>query len=307
MFKRQPSGKEWVKYSVTSCVLFGFTNFLIGDLATKYGIAGQFPIGLGQFLMWLAYHTCVRAHPAVYNQHRCVAGAGLLVRGANHLALIQVTFLAFEYADLAKVNQGVIAGLFTSGVVFCTVLFWLVYGEKIKLVTAAGMLIILLGVVSVGIKPTSKDDAPGESVDYTNLLIAIAYALSSGVLIATNALIMRHYVRVVGFSPLQLNIDGFMVCAVVLIACFCLTETKYRMLDIGKAILCSVTSMAATVSITTALSVGKGGPIQAIDSLKSLIPLFLHVIVNGLLPSWLQLAGVGLGIAGACVVAMAKD
>ena len=150
-----------------------------------------------------------------------------------------------------------IAGLFTSGVVFCTILFWFVYGEKINLVTAAGMLTILLGVIAVGMKPRTQV----AEVDYSNLLVAITYALSSGVLIATNALIMRYYVRVIGFSPLQLNIDGFMVCAVVLITCFCLTETEYTVLDIGEAILCSVTSMAATVSITTALAVGKAGPI----------------------------------------------
>lgn len=58
------------------------------------------------------------------------------------------------------------------------------------------------------------------------------------------------------------------------------------------------------MSLTKALNCGKGGPIQAIDSLKSLIPLMLNVLFRGLLPSWLQLGGVALGIMGAAVVAL---
>jgi hypothetical protein len=62
MFKRQhdEKSKDWVKFSIASCVLFGLTNFLIGDLATKYGIAGQYPIGIGQLLMWIIYHAAVK-------------------------------------------------------------------------------------------------------------------------------------------------------------------------------------------------------------------------------------------------------
>jgi drug/metabolite transporter (DMT)-like permease len=67
--------------------------------------------------------------------------------------LISVTFLAFEHSDLAHVNQGVIAGLFTSGVIFTTVFFWLFHKEKIGLLTIVGMATIILGVICVGFKP----------------------------------------------------------------------------------------------------------------------------------------------------------
>jgi multidrug transporter EmrE-like cation transporter len=59
--------------------------------------------------------------------------------------------MAFKHADLARVNQGVIAGLFTSGVVFTSIAFGLVYKEKIGNVTMAGMAMICAGVVCVGI------------------------------------------------------------------------------------------------------------------------------------------------------------
>ena len=92
-------------------------------------------------------------------------------------------------------------------------------------------------------------------------MIAIAYAVASGVLFGVNALIMRHYVREVGFSALQLNVDGFMVCAVVLTCCFVVTDTHYTMFDVAEGIFCSFVSMGGTVSLTKALNCGKGGPI----------------------------------------------
>ena len=68
------------------------------------------------------------------------------------MVLMIVTFLAFYYADLANVNQGVIAGLFTSGVAFSSVLFWFVWSENISKITVLGMVTICAGVFCVGLK-----------------------------------------------------------------------------------------------------------------------------------------------------------
>ena len=100
--------------------------------------------------MWLVYHTCEKSN-GIYKEKKLVAVGGLLLRGLNHIALISVTFMAFKHADSAHENQGVIAGLFTSGVVFTTIFFWLIYGEKITFKTFIGMSIIISGVICVGI------------------------------------------------------------------------------------------------------------------------------------------------------------
>jgi len=38
---------EWVKYSVSSAIVFGFINYILGDIGAKYGLAAPFPIFLG--------------------------------------------------------------------------------------------------------------------------------------------------------------------------------------------------------------------------------------------------------------------
>ena len=60
---------------------------------------------------------------------------------------------------MAHINQGVIAGLFTSGVVFTSVLFWIIYREKIGAITLFGMAVIMSGVICVGIQPPKVIDS----------------------------------------------------------------------------------------------------------------------------------------------------
>lgn len=55
----------------------------------------------------------------------------------------------------------------------------------------------------------------------------------------------------------------------------------YSAKDMLFATLASWLSLTSTVCLTKALQTGKGGPIQAIDSLKSLVQLTLVIIVYG--------------------------
>lgn len=66
------------------------------------------------------------------------------------MLLICMTFVSFKYAALAQINQGVIASLFTSGVIFTSVLFYFIYREALTLKDLLGMFLIILGVALIG-------------------------------------------------------------------------------------------------------------------------------------------------------------
>jgi drug/metabolite transporter (DMT)-like permease len=80
----------------------------------------------------------------------------------------------------------------------------------------------------------------------------------------------------------------------------------FRVFDILEGILCSTLSMVGNVSLTKAIQLGKGGPVQAIESTKSLVVLGFGIIIKGYVPSYLQITGVALGIAGASIVGFYK-
>lgn len=82
-----------MKYSVSSCLLFGFNNFIIGDLASKHGQAGLWPLSFGYLLCWMTYHASTKS--TGFYKKNTPAVVGLFIRAANHLFLMVVTFLAF--------------------------------------------------------------------------------------------------------------------------------------------------------------------------------------------------------------------
>lgn len=126
--------------------------------------------------------------------------------GANTFVRISMIFMAFRYAMLAGLNQGVIAGVFTSGVAFTALLFWKVYNENLSLTKLGGMAIIILGVLCVGYQHSEAKIAWNK-----DLLIAIMFAMIVGLFLTTTAFINRYYPKTLGFTSTQLIVDSFMV------------------------------------------------------------------------------------------------
>ena len=112
-------------------------------------------------------------------------------------------------------------------------------------------------------------------------------ALAVGVFLTTTAICNRHYPKVAGFTPTQLNVDSFMVQAVGFYALWVVIWPAFTFWDLILGALCSVLTIVGNIFTTTAFRHGLGGPIMAIDSCKSLVILLFNVIVTGILPSTL--------------------
>ena len=172
---------SWIKYALLTAVCIGFTNFLLGDLSARLGVAGSFPIFYGIVVMGIIYHSVVKDSLGVYyrptlepnttvdfdvdnekddnfvapgeetiRKFNWQAFRGVFIRGINHMLLICMTFVSFKYAALAQINQGVIASLFTSGVIFTSVLFYFIYQEALTFKDLIGISFIITGVALIG-------------------------------------------------------------------------------------------------------------------------------------------------------------
>lgn len=122
------------------------------------------------------------------------------------MLLICMTFVSFKYAALAQINQGVIASLFTSGVIFTSVLFYFIYKEALTIKDLIGMLFIMAGVALIGF---GKDDDATKSsateltsdLDQQTLLwLSILFAILCGFSFALNSFVMKHYVLKFNFD-----------------------------------------------------------------------------------------------------------
>jgi drug/metabolite transporter (DMT)-like permease len=176
----------------------GSVNYMHSDLAENHGgVRGSYPFCIGITIMWIIYHLF--GDPGIKYHNNWLAVKGVLIRGINHGLLIVCTLQCFEYANLAQVNPGVIASVFTSGVFFTALAFYFVYGEKLSKTDFIGVSLIVVGVTIIGIYKPHENT---EKLEQKYLLLSIVFAIMCCFCFAINALVMRHYVQVVGFTPM---------------------------------------------------------------------------------------------------------
>jgi hypothetical protein len=105
MYTREPSKHEWLKFALGACIFFGFGNFLMSLLGSKYGWQGMLPQSIGQIISWLVYHNQNKSQKGEsfywFNSSRII---GVLLRSTNHIVCIWMNISAFEYAYKAHVN-----------------------------------------------------------------------------------------------------------------------------------------------------------------------------------------------------------
>lgn len=130
-------------------------------------------------------------------------------------------------------------------------------------------------------------------------------AIGTGLIFSLNSISMRVIINKLHFSPLQLNNDAGLIQATWLCVLF-FEYTKeggvYSTWDIIEAASGSVISMMGAVALGKAISIGLGGPVQAIANLMSLVQTLLGVVILSQIPTILQSFGIMFGLFGAFVI-----
>lgn len=113
-------------------------------------------------------------------------------------------FYTMELAFKAHVNQGIIASLFSTSIVFSAVLFYFLYDEKLSIRHFIGLSLMIVAVVLISVGKTRKTETEVlvDDVSEEYLAMAVIFALLSGVILTLNGLVMRHYCKYIHISPL---------------------------------------------------------------------------------------------------------
>ena len=124
---------------------------------------------------------------------------GSLYLGGCHVFRILFIFMAFRFAHFANLNKGVIAGIFTSGVMFTTLLFWRVYNERLTIVKLVGIALIICGVICVGYNPSQTTESSATVFDLNTLFAALS-ACGVGAMSTAEAIGYRYYPSKTGLT-----------------------------------------------------------------------------------------------------------
>lgn len=136
-------------------------------------------------------------------------------------------------------------------------------------------------------------------------MMAIATAVFCGMILTINAVLLRHYVKVMKITSMQLNTDGGIIQMFVLVILFTLyvrDNGMYDTFDLLEGILASFLSMCASITLAQAFSVGLGGPVQGINNLMSVVQTVMAALILGQVPTLVQYLGLLCGVFGAFIM-----
>ena len=197
--------------------------------------------------------------------------------------LIIMTF-NFMYLSSHYLNSGIFASLFTSSIIYTTLLFYFFYRQKISITVFIGMICIITCVIMIGVgKQTALSNI--EEVDQNYFNLAILCGLLTGLEFSCGLLLMKALLTSYKFPAMQINFDSSLAQAVLLAPLFfyeiwSLGYCKYSIWEIFLYCLAYYLKDIACVFITLGIKYGKGGIVDAIKNLSVLWQTLIIIIVS---------------------------
>ena len=141
----------------------------------------------------------------------------IIITFINLLILGMIPF-AFNYAYKGGVNSGVIASLFSTSALFSPILFFAIYNQRLTKNDIIGCVMIVASVVIIGTSGSSSESET--SIDSQYLIIAVVFALLSGLAISVLSLILEWTICTVKYPPKQIFYDGNVLYGFIMLYLF---------------------------------------------------------------------------------------
>lgn len=130
-------------------------------------------------------------------------------------------------------------------------------------------------------------------------------ALGVAIVLTVNGMVVRHYIKILHMSPLQLTFDGGLFQMVLLMILYIIQVREYgsyTTYDLVEGVIASILAMFANVTLSKAYAVGLGGPVTGINNLASVVQTIMAILILGQSTTLMQNLGLASGILGALVI-----
>lgn len=267
--------------------MMGTGAFIYANSYSEYGLAGSGVLGPGAFLVFTVFKV---ANEAIYRckkgrwtkeeksswvkeDHagpsiRCKSWIPLLGNVACNIGYTIVMTFAWNFAEQAGLNPGIISSLLCFASVFNIIVFYCAFGEKVSKLHLIGVALMFAGIVCIGAAAATQDE---ESLDEElqkesdrsptlNGILALLIGMGGPVIISTQAYTIRKFSDC--YTGLQQAIDAAPLTN--LIFCFFLVplsgELEITMKDIlvGAAAECLMET--ARILLSYGIEKGLAGP-----------------------------------------------
>ena len=124
--------------------------------------------------------------------------------------------ITFNFAGKSGLNSGIISTVFCISIIYSNILFYFLYGQKIRHFDIVGFIMIIVGIVLIGFGGAEG----GDKTDILNSILALVSALVVGLLFALDSININYILENIKFPARQLSYDGHTIYSLVLLPFF---------------------------------------------------------------------------------------
>ena len=229
------------------------------------------------------------------------------LRGFLNLTLILLKVVTFIFTAKSGLNAGIITSIFSTCIVFTTVLFYFIHNQVLTRKDFIGITFLVGCVVLISLSPNKNTDADDLHTSSAYRVIAIVFAVLVGMALTTYTVEM-HYSIKTGLPLMQANIDGGFILGLIAVPFYLLQDGEvYNSQIYILSNLKFVLVVLASYFLNKALSCGKAGRVQSLDYMKTVWKILLTVAIDQQVPSKIEMLGCVCGLIGTLIIVLSKE
>lgn len=212
----------------------------------------------------------------------------------------------FTFSGKCGLNSGIITSIFSTCIVYTSVIFYLKHAQKLTVTDFIGMLLIIGCILFISLSPSESQAIEVEGAEEYKVL-AILFANFCG-LAFTLLTFELNWSSKTGLPTMQQNFDSGFILGLCVLP-FYLAQDK-SIYDLEIYIVSNVIFILiilAIVSMNYAVKYGNAGRAQALDQMKSIWQVLLTVIIDSSVPTGMEIAGCASGIIGTILIILSRD
>jgi drug/metabolite transporter (DMT)-like permease len=237
------------------------------------------------------------------------------IRGFISCGMIINSNVCYYFFQLSgsNMNCGIISALFTTSIVYTTILFYCVYHQKVSGIQLGGILMIIMSVLVISFgkqKPAEFEDT--ETVNELYFSLAILGGLGVGMCMTLSMMTLQLQLKFYKFPPYQLTYDAIFCSSFIYGGIFILDTYKNGLLftveDFFIMNIVYFFSAGAMTFQALGLKNGLAGVVSALENMKVTWQTIMLIVISGgeQMPSESQFLGMASGVAGAMIIALNK-
>mmetsp|Transcript_26036 Transcript_26036/g.23054 ORF Transcript_26036/g.23054 Transcript_26036/m.23054 type:complete len:301 (+) Transcript_26036:263-1165(+) len=222
----------------------------------------------------------------------------------------------FQFCIYGNINQGIITSLFGLSSIFSAIMAYFLFGDKLKIYHVAGMILMLLCVVGLGLGSTKNVSEHPQIMEESDNplmygLLAIILGIACPFFFALGGITVRYFGKHHKFNPVDMTIMYYLIGSFMLVVGTILTykfgSHEFILKEFLEMLIAGLIGAVGGIFLNLAVSCGLAGPVFALANIQVIIQTLLDALIIGEIPTLIETVSALFGVLGCCTIALGPE